>query len=120
MRVKRPVFRKGALQFWVKGTSGNEKAFVALVDDEKSDGIKTVVRLEIDWFGPITTDWTFFSIPLEKFGTGGVYWDAEKRREIEHAFDWDRVAEFRIEVKKGDNEAFRIRVDDIVIVKSLR
>ena len=116
----KPFFRKGTLQFWAKGAAGNEKAWVALVDDEKSDGHKTVVRLEIGWFGPVTTDWTLFSIPLEKFGERGVFWDAKEQREVDDAFDWERVAEFRIEVKKGDNSTFRLWVDDVVIVKSLR
>jgi hypothetical protein len=116
----KPLYHKGALQFWVKGAKGNEKAWVALVDEEKSDGHKTVVRLEIGWFGPVTTEWTLISIPLEKFGERGAYWDDKEQREVDNVFDWEQVAEFRIEVKKGDNSEFRLWVDDIVIMKSLR
>ncbi len=114
------LYHKGALQFWVKGAKGNEKAWVALVDEEKNDRQKTVVRLEIGWFGVVTTDWTLISIPLEKFGERGAYWDDKDQREVDNVFDWERVAEFRIEVKKGDNSEFRLWVDDIVIMKSLR
>jgi hypothetical protein len=116
----KPVFQKAVLQFWVKGSRGSEKGWVALVDEEKADGHKTVVRVEIDWFGGISTDWSLISIPLEHFGERGVYWDEVKQREVEEDFEWDKVAEFRIEIKKGDNESFRIWVDDIVIVRSLR
>jgi hypothetical protein len=112
--------KKGALRFWVKGAQGGEKAWVALVDDEKSDGHKTVVRLEIDWFGGISDKWTLVSIPLKHFGKKGVYWDAKEQREVDDKFDWERVAEFRIEIKKDDNSGFRIWVDDIQVVKSLR
>lgn len=112
--------KHGALQFWIKGSQGGEKALAALVDEEKSDGKKTVVRLAVDWFGQITGEWTLVSIPLEHFGEKGVYWDEKERREVDNDFDWDRVAEFRIEVKKDENSAFTIWVDDIVVVKSLR
>lgn len=112
--------KKGALRFWVKGAQGGEKAWVALVDDEQSDGHKTAVRLEIDWFGGISDHWTLVSIPLKHFGKKGVYWDAKEQREVDDTFDWDRVAEFRIEIKKDDNSEFRIWVDDIQVVKSLR
>jgi len=112
--------KKGALQFWVKGVQGGEKAWVALVDDDKIDGHKTVVRLEVDWFGAITDKWTLVSIPLEHFGNQGVYWDAKSGREVDADFDWEHVAEFRIEIKKDENKSFRIWVDDIQVVKSLR
>lgn len=112
--------KKGALQFWVKGAQGGEKAWVALVDDDKIDGHKTVVRLEVDWFGAITDKWSLVSIPLEHFGKRGMYWDPKAQREVDEDFDWERVAEFRIEIKKGENKSFRIWVDDIQVVKSLR
>lgn len=113
-------FQKAALQFWIKGAVGSEKGWVALVDEEKIDGRKTVVRLEIDWFGGIGTEWSLISIPLKHFGENGVYWDEKDQREIDSVFDWDKVAEFRIEVKKGDNKSFRVWIDDIVIVKVSR
>ena len=116
----KPVVQKGALQFWVKGAPGAQKAWVALVDEETGDKHKTVVRLSIDWFGQITGDWTLISIPLKHFGDRGVYWDDKEQREVENDFDWEHVAEFRIEVKKGDNTSFKIWVDDIVLVKFLR
>jgi hypothetical protein len=116
----RKYLKNGALQFWVKGAQGGEKTWAALVDEEKSDGKKTVVRLAVDWFGQVTGDWTLISIPLEHFGERGIYWDEKELREVDNVFDWDRVAEFRVEVKKDENSEFRIWIDDIVIVKSLR
>ncbi len=118
----RPYVKKAALQFWIKGALGNEKAWVALVDDEKSDHRKTVVRLPIYYFGTITKEWSMISIPLEQFkkersGMQSVYWDKKSRRELPDDFDWDKIAEFRIEIKKNDNATFRIWVDDIFIVK---
>lgn len=116
----KPYLNKGALQFWIKGAAGDEKAWVALVDEEESDTTKTVVRVDISWFGKISTDWSFISIPLEHFGERGVYWDEKDKREIDNDFDWDKVAEFRIEVRKGENTTFRVWVDDIVVTKSIR
>lgn len=115
-----PFINKGALQFWIKGAVGDEKAWVALVDEDTTDKHKTVVRVDISWFGKISTDWSFISIPLKHFGDRGVYWDETEQREIDNDFDWDKVAEFRIEVRKDENKSFTVWVDDIVVTKSIR
>jgi hypothetical protein len=116
----KPYLKKGALQFWIKGETGMEIAWIALVDDEKSDGRKTVVRLPTMLYGGISKEWSLMTIPLRDFGSGGMYWDEKAQLEINRGFDWDKVAEFRIEVKKDDkNKSFRAWADDIVIVKEL-
>jgi hypothetical protein len=114
-----PYYSKGALQFWIKGAKGGENAWVALVDDETRDGMKTVVRLPLNDFGGISGEWRLASIPLARFGRKGVYWDPKKRIEVPHAFDWNAVAEFRIEIKKGDNPAFRVWADDIAVLRDV-
>ncbi len=113
-----PYLTTGALAFWIKGAQGGEVAWVALVDDENSDGKKTVTRLPLSSYGGITNEWTRITIPLVDFGARGVFWDAKKRVELPEEFDWDKVAEFRIEIKKGDNEKFRVWVDDIVVLQN--
>jgi len=115
----KPYYNKGALRFWIKGAAGNEIAWIGLVDDEKSDMRKTVVRLPVFLYGGVGKEWTRICIPLRHFGMRGVYWDAKTRLEIPNAFDWDKVAEFRIEVKKKENKRFRVWVDDIFIVKDI-
>jgi hypothetical protein len=115
----RPYYATGALQFWIKGNEGGEIAWIALVDDEKSDGKKTVVRLPCNNYGGISKDWKLISIPLADFGKRGVYWDEKKRVEVPCKFDWDQVAEFRMESKKGDNKKFRVWIDDIFICKDV-
>ncbi len=112
-----PYYRTGGLQFWIKGSEGGEIAWVALVDDENSDGVKTVVRLPLNNYGGIKKEWTKVTIPLADFGKRGVYWDAKKRVEVPEYFQWDKVGEFRIEIKKADNKNFRVWVDDIFVVK---
>lgn len=114
-----PYYATGALQFWIKGNEGGEIAWIALVDDEKSDGKKTVVRVPCSNYGGISKEWKQISIPLADFGKRGVYWDEKKRVEIPYKFDWDQVAEFRMEIKKGDNKKFRAWVDDIFICKDV-
>lgn len=114
-----PYYATGALQFWIKGNEGGEIAWIALVDDEKSDGKKTVVRLPCNNYGGITKEWRQVSIPLVDFGKRGVYWDEKKRVEVPCKFDWDQVAEFRMEIKKADNKKFRAWVDDIFICKDV-
>ncbi len=115
----RPYYNTGALQFWIKGKNGGEIAWAALVDEENSDGKKTVVRLPIQNYGGISKEWKQISIPLADFGKRGVYWDAKKRVEVPERFTWDLVAEFRLEIKKADNPAFTAWVDDIFICKDI-
>ena len=114
-----PYYSAGALQFWIKGNQGGEIAWVGLVDDEARDGKKTVVRLPLNDFGGITNEWRLVSVPLAKFGRKGVFWDAKKRVEVPLPFDWKSVAEFRIEIKKADNVAFRAWVDDIFVLRDV-
>jgi len=114
-----PYYSRGALQFWIKGKNGGEIAWAALVDEENSDGKKTVVRLPIQNYGGISSEWKLISIPLADFGKRGVYWDEKKRVEVPERFNWKGVAEFRLEIKKADNQEFTAWVDDIFIVKDV-
>lgn len=115
----RPYYAAGALQFWIKGKNGGEIAWAALVDEENSDGVKTVVRLPIQNYGGIKKEWTQITIPLADFGKRGVYWDPKKRVEVPFRFSWDMVAEFRLEIKKADNPEFTAWIDDIFICKDM-
>jgi hypothetical protein len=114
-----PYYQSGALEFWIKGARGGEIAWVALVDDENTDGKKTVVRLPLNTYGGITDAWTHISVPLADFGKRGVFWDAKKNVEVPERFSWDKVAEVRIEIKKGENEHFRVWVDDIFVLRDV-
>lgn len=114
-----PYLKTGALTFWIKGARGGEIAQVTLVDDENTDGKKTVVRLPINDYGGIAKEWAHITVPLAHFGKRGVYWDEKKGVEIPETFDWDKVSEFRIEVRKGENESFRVWVDDIFMLRDV-
>jgi len=113
----RGLYSTGALQFWVKGKNGGEIAWVALVDEENTDGKKTVVRLPLQNYGGITNEWRQITVPLRDFGKRGVFWDAKKRVEVPERFQWDGVGEVRIEIKKNDNQEFKVWVDDIFVIK---
>lgn len=89
-----------------------------LVDDGvKSNGESLQVKLRSKGLGEITTEWTRFSIPLKLFGTTGVYWDAKNTREVMLPFNWSNFKGFRLEVRKDENESFKVWMDDIVIKK---
>ena len=77
------------------------------------------MRVPCSNYGGISKEWKQISIPLADFGKRGVYWDEKKRVEVPNKFDWDQVAEFRMEIKKGDNKKFRAWVDDIFICKDV-
>ena len=117
----RPYYDRGILRFWIKGRHGNEIAYASLVDDEASDGKKTVVRKLISKYGEIKKgEWTRIDIPLHDYGKRGVYWDEKKRVEVGSRFQWEAVTEFRIEIKKAQNEApFTVWVDEIQILKDM-
>lgn len=113
------IFSTGALQFWIKGQNGGEIAWVALVDEENTDGKKTVVRLPLQNYGGITNEWTQIQIPLVDFGNRGVFWDEKKRVEVPEKFNWKGVGEFRVEIKKADNPSFKVWVDDVFVLRDV-
>ena len=113
-----PYYEEGVLEFWIKGEKGGENALFVLVDDGvKSNGESLQVKLRSKSFGEITTEWKHFSIPLKLFGLTGLYWDAKNTRDVMLPFAWDRFKGFRLEVRKDENESFKVWMDDIVIRK---
>ncbi|MDO5575661.1 MAG: carbohydrate binding domain-containing protein, partial [Fibrobacter sp.] len=113
------IFSTGALQFWVKGATGGEIAWVALVDEENTDGKKAVVRLPLQNYGGIKSEWTQIQVPLVDFGNRGVFWDEKKKVEVPEKFNWKGVGEFRIEIKKADNPSFKVWVDDVFVLRDV-
>jgi len=111
-----PYLSTGALVFQARSKSGDEKVFVGMGDDEKSDGWKSVVRLPLAKYGAIKKgEWSTFVIPLRDFGKRGVAWDASKGIELPMPFQWDNVQEFRMLTNKGDNQDCEIDLDNIQI-----
>lgn len=113
-----PYLEEGVLEFWIKGEQGGENALFVLVDDGvKSNGESMQVKLRSKSFGEITKEWKQFSIPLKLFGATGVYWDAKNQREVLLPFAWSNFKGFRLEVRKDENTAFKVWMDDIVLKK---
>jgi len=113
-----PHLEEGTLEFWIKGDKGGEVCQYVLLDDGvKSNGESLQVKIGSKSFGDITTDWQHVSVPLKLFGETGVYWDIKNQREVMMPFAWDRFKGFRIEVRKDENQAFKVWLDDIVIRK---
>lgn len=113
-----PYMEEGVLEFWIKGDKGGEIAQYVLVDDGvKSNGESLQVKIGSKSFGEITTDWQHISIPLKIFGETGVYWDAKNQREVMMPFAWDNVKGFRLDVRKDENTAFKVWIDDVVLKK---
>ncbi len=113
-----PYYEEGVVEFWIKGEKGGENALFVLVDDGvKTGGESMQVKLRSKSLGEITTEWKRFSIPLKLFGRTGVYWDAKNTREVMLPFSWTNFKGFRLEVRKDENESFKVWIDDIVIKK---
>lgn len=113
-----PFLGEGVLEFWLRGEQGGESALFVLVDDGvKSNGESLQVKLKSTGFGEITKEWKRFVIPLSLFGTTGVYWDAKNQKEVQMPFAWSNFKGFRLEVRKDENKAFKVWIDDIVIKK---
>ena len=53
----------------------------------------------------------------EKIETDTLYWDAKNTREVMLPFAWSNFKGFRLEVRKDENESFKVWIDDIVIKK---
>jgi hypothetical protein len=113
-----PYLEEGVLEFWIRGDKGGEVAQYVLVDDGvKSNGESFQVKLRSKSMGEITTEWQKVSIPLKLFGTTGVYWDIKNLREVLGSFAWTNFKGFRLEVRKDENTAFKVWIDDIVVKK---
>ena len=113
-----PYLEDGVLEFWIKGDQGGENALFVLVDDGvKSNGESLQVKLRSKSLGEITNEWKHYSIPLKLFGNTGVYWDVKNQREVLLPFAWTNFKGFRLEVRKDENTAFKVWIDDIVIKK---
>jgi len=113
-----PYMEEGVLEFWIKGDKGGEVAQYVLLDDGvKSNGESLQVKIGSKSFGELTTEWQKVSIPLRLFGDMGVYWDSKNTREVFLPFSWQNLKGFRIEVRKDENQAFKVWIDDIVIKK---
>jgi hypothetical protein len=111
-----PHMEEGVLEFWIKGDKGGEIVQYVLADDGvKSNGESLQVKIGSKSFGDITTDWRHISIPLKLFGETGVYWDVKNQREVFMPFAWDNVKCFRLDVRKDENTAFKVWIDDVVI-----
>ena len=111
------LLKTGAVVFQARGKNGGEKIRIGLVDDEKSDSRKTVVRADVSpKYGTIKKgEWTTFVIPLRDFGKRGVAWDAAKGVEVGAEFQWDLVQEFRVITNKGDNPECEVDIDNFQI-----
>ncbi|MDR2595100.1 MAG: hypothetical protein LBC87_10065 [Fibromonadaceae bacterium] len=113
-----PYMDEGVLEFWIKSAKGGEVAQYVLLDDGvKSGGESLQVKIGSKSFGDLTTEWQKISIPLRLFGNMGVYWDSKNLREVFMPFSWNNVKGFRIEVRKDENQAFKVWIDDIIIKK---
>ncbi len=112
-----PYLKSGAVVFQARGLRGGEKIKIGLVDDEKSDGWKTVVRVDLSpKYGVIKKgEWTTFMIPLRDFGKRGVAWDAARGVEMGQPFQWDLVQEFRVLTNKGDNPEGKVDIDNVQV-----
>ncbi|ERP32165.1 carbohydrate binding domain-containing protein [Chitinivibrio alkaliphilus] len=108
------IVHTGALEFWVRGTTGGEQAQIGFSDSEAS-GVKVQNTLPLSRYGAIRPFWTRISIPLADFGRRGSYWDDRLDREEHLPFGWDEVTEFLVTIAKNENPAFQVYFDDIVI-----
>jgi hypothetical protein len=113
----KPFYRRGALEFWVRGKNGGEIASVALGDE--NDGVSTEVKVPLAKYGTISKQWTHFSIPLADFGKRGNYWDEDKQVDIPKRIDWSKICVFDFTIDKGDNNEAVFWLDDIYIVKDV-
>jgi len=116
----RPYYNTGVLRFWVKSSTGKEVFQASLSDDDANDGFKTITKVWLDKYAKMKKgEWVKVEIPLRDFGPRGVFWDEEKKVEIPKRFQWGLATEFRVEIKKGQNESFSVGIDNIEILKDM-
>lgn len=107
------------LKFWIKGDNAQEIASIGIADECHQSENKTIVRLPINKYSSINTEWQQVSIPLIDFSDHGVYWNEFNMVEIPRDINWTRISEIRIEIQKNKNSSFNIFLDDIIFEPDL-
>jgi hypothetical protein len=106
----------GYLEFWVKGTEGDEMFQVALIDCDNIDGNKVELRLPISKYAKVLPTWQKVRIPLSEFGNEGVYWDGS--REVKDNFNWHDVVEVKFLIPPiPGKDSITFYVDVVKVVK---
>ncbi|MBP6944297.1 MAG: hypothetical protein KBB79_05370 [Candidatus Omnitrophica bacterium] len=114
-----PIKETGSLEFWIKGGSGGERLEVVLVN-EQADGKKAESVLSLNSVSSVDNRWKKVEIPLKLFPKSGIYWDAEKGKELPLAFDWKNVTEFKVRTRPTQgNDDIKLYFDDIVFTKDV-
>ncbi|KMQ52170.1 hypothetical protein CHISP_0851 [Chitinispirillum alkaliphilum] len=90
-----------AIAFWGKAAEGLRNVHFGIGDDE-SNGQKVMTRVNLANYG-ISSEWTYFVIPLSDFPETGTYWDADNGVEVPADMDWENMNEFRFSVNVGEN-----------------
>jgi len=112
------VLLDGSIEFWIKGAKGGEQAVFGLLDEEVTDGKKTQVKLSLNKYVQISTEWQKVVIPLADFPERGLYWDQTKKVELPSKIDWDKIGEFRLSIDRGVNKgSFKVWMDNVEVVK---
>jgi hypothetical protein len=106
-----------AVEFMIKGANGGEQLWFGLLDEEKSDEKKVQVKLPLNKYVQVSTDWQKVVIPLADFPERGLYWDQTKKTELPARIDLSKIAEFRVSIDKGTNKKFEVLIDNVEIVK---
>jgi hypothetical protein len=114
-----PYYSKGAFDFWIKGAVGGEKCFVVISDEDKSEGLNVEVKVPIEKYAQVTTDWTHVTIPLHDFGKRGSYYVESNNTEIPKRINWGKIYGFLLTTDKGQNPAFKVWVDNVCIMKDV-
>ncbi|MFA5148340.1 MAG: carbohydrate binding domain-containing protein [Candidatus Omnitrophota bacterium] len=108
----------GALEFWVKGGKGGERLEIALVN-EQADGKKTESVISLNSVGSVDAQWKKIAIPLKLFPKKGIYWDADKGKELPAEFDWKNVTEFKVRTRPAQGtDDIRLYFDNIAFTRN--
>jgi hypothetical protein len=92
--------------------------------DVRPDGNRVQSKVILADFGALDTVWRHYRIPLKRFGSTGLYWDADRKAEVPAEVDWSSIQEVRFSVGKEDNRIpagspVSLYLDDIAIIEDI-
>jgi hypothetical protein len=115
-----PYLKKGALQFYIKGTKGGESlsgiGFLmdkGLGDDEKHPLENTV---PLGNYCTITTKWQLVTIPLSDFPASGHRYDDRNGQQVTGPFKWHQVIEFNFDHSPSSDPDCEFQISSIRVV----
>ncbi|MDR3012000.1 MAG: hypothetical protein LBU70_02170 [Chitinispirillales bacterium] len=118
------------LAFWGKSCKNARTITIGLLDNQGKNANNVEVKVQtvqlVGDYGPLSTEWQYYMIPIRSFPATGRYWDDSRNAEIASPVDWSKIQEVRFSVGRDDylgrvpeGEPVTFYVSDMVFIEEI-